>query len=454
MQTWQYESNRKVLTNGNKWISVYRMTIWRYAEKNMTKIPSRLFSRPSAVVVASTIGISLGITSTVSTVFSLFLVPISTEFGAARSSVSVVLVLIAIANALMFPIIGRLADRYSARLIIVWGLLFFVLSIGSVSKVQSLTDLYIAYSVIGITGSVLGPILFSKIIAGWFDKNRGLFLGVIGGVGNGVGSALMPIYVFILMSNVGWRGAYQGIAALIFILGVPTVIFLLRDPPKKALSSQRNQPKKLHGFTLREARATPTFWWVLVSISLYSGCLLGVFIHVIPILTDRGIALSEATTVLATFAMVTVVGQVAVGALLDRVNRPLITVPLFAVAVLGVAIFASTSNISLLIFSAVLMGSGLGAEFGLLPYCISRYFGLKDYGSISGLMYGVVAITTGFIPVLMDLIFDLSGDYDIAIIAIIVGMLSSAAMIVKLPTFDSLETTAVKPKIEGALVQE
>ena len=81
------------------------------------------------------------------------------------------------------------------------------------------------------------------------------------------------------------------------------------------------------------------------------------------------------------------------------------------------------------------MGFGLGAEFGLLPYGISRYFGLKYYGVISGVMYGVVAITNGFLPVLMDVIYDLKGNYELGLIAAAFGMLFGASLIFNLPEF-------------------
>lgn len=419
----------------------------------MAKLLSLLFSRPSGVVVASTIGVALGITSTVTAVFSLFLVPISQEFDSPRSSVSVVLIFIAIANALVYPLLGRLADRLGARKLVLIGIVLFVMSMASVSAVSGLLQFYIAYACIGITGSTLGPILFAKTIAGWFNKNRGLFLGVMGGVGNGVGSTLMPIYALLLMTHYGWRSAYQGIAILILLIGLPVLFFLLRDPEPHTVLEQHGESNAVLGFTFAEARATSVFWLVLVAISLCSGCLLGVFTHVVPMLTDRGIAIHNATAVLATFAMVTVVAQVGVGALLDKVSGPRLVAVLFVIALIGLAVFVSASSITWLVVSGALMGVGLGAEFGLLPYCISRYFGLKDYGSIVGFVYAVVALSTGFMPVLMDVVFDVSGNYDLAVAAIFVGMLAGAGIIARLPAFDLLMTSrfdAVKPNSKGA----
>ena len=81
----------------------------------------KLISRRSGVIAACTVGNAVGVTPMVYTVFSLFLIPISTEFGWPRSAVSIVLLFIAIASALSYPTIGRLIDRYGGRRIILAG---------------------------------------------------------------------------------------------------------------------------------------------------------------------------------------------------------------------------------------------------------------------------------------------------------------------------------------------
>ena len=106
-----------------------------------------------------------------------------------------------------------------------------------------------------------------------------------------------------------------------------------------------------------------------------------------------------------------------------------------------------SDSLNTLTVSAVMMGLGLGAEFGLLPYGISRYFGLKFYGIISGVMYGVVAITNGFMPVLMDVVYDLNGNYELGLIAAALGMLFGAGLILNLPEFRIIESE-IEPHID------
>jgi len=361
-------------------------------------------------------------------------VPLSEEFGVARAEVSVVLLIVALTNAIVYPLVGRLADRIGARLIIVIGICLFSVSLFLTSKIENITDLYLVYGLMGMSGSVLGPILFTKIIAGWFDAKRGFFLGFVGGVGNGVGSTLMPVYVFSLVAEGGWRYGYQGLSFLVLGLGLPVVLAFLRDPSSESLTAN-NVDQRQSGLTLVEAGKIRTFWIFVSAIALCTGCLISVFTHVVPVLTDIGIQTQDATAVLATFALVTVIAQVIVGGFLDKVGRPFAIAPLFVVAAGGILIFSTATSLPLMFLSASLMGMGLGAEFGLLPYGISRYFGLRHYGTISGVMYGIVAVTNGCMPVLMDIAYDTWGNYDVWLRVAALSMIFGALLIAGLPKF-------------------
>ena len=187
--------------------------------------------------------------------------------------------------------------------------------------------------------------------------------------------------------------------------------------------------------TLKQARRTSTFWIILAAIALGAGCMTAVFAHVVPMLLDRGVSAERATAVLVTFSMVTAGWQVGVGLLLDRVSRPWIAAPFYLAALAGLILFASTSSYPQLILAGALMGLGLGTEYGVLPYFLSRYFGVAHYGSISGAIYGVIVLIQGLTPFLMDLVFDMSGSYRAAIVAIGAALIAGAALILRLRPF-------------------
>ncbi|MGQ0383860.1 MAG: MFS transporter [Gammaproteobacteria bacterium] len=381
------------------------------------------------------------------TVFGLFLIPISTEFGWPRSAVSFALLLLAVVGAVSYPVVGRLIDRYGGRRVILAGNVAFAATVAAVSLIgASHLQFYAAYILVGAAGAIPSSVTFTKVIAGWFDRNRGFFLGVAGGVGNGVGAALSPIFVNLLLLHYGWRGGYVGAALVILLIGFPVLYLLLHDPPKSVPPAAAGDFQQGEGMTLAEALATPTFWIILAAIALGAGCMTAVFAHVVPILLDRGLDPDRATAVLATFALVTAAWQVGMGFLLDRFPRPWIAAPFYLAALAGLILFESTSSYPLLLLAAVLMGLDLGTEYGVLPYFLSRYFGVRHYGAISGVAYGAIVLTQGITPFLMDLTFDLRGSYDAAVVAICAGLVIGALLILRLRPFDVV--------VRGGLLQK
>lgn len=370
------------------------------------------------------------------TVFGLFLIPISAEFGWPRSAVSLVLLVLAIAGAISFPIVGRIIDRYGARRVILGGNLLFAMSVALVSvTTANKAHFYLTYALLGITAAIPSTVMYTKVIAAWFDRNRGFALGFAGGFGNGIGAAIAPIFVAMLLAKYGWRGAHLGIALAIVAIGFPVLFALLRDPP----SQRKAETDAVVGMTLAEARRTKPFWIILIAVALGAGCMTAVFAHVVPMLVDRNISMQRAVSVLVTFSLVTALWQVGVGYTLDRFPRPWIAAPFYVLAMIGLILLETSSSYSRLLLAGALMGLGLGTEYGVLPYFLSRYFGVRHYGAISGTIYGVIVLTQGVTPFLMDLNFDFSGNYRIAVVVICVAMLAGAFLLTRLQPFERFD---------------
>lgn len=397
------------------------------------------------IVAACTIGNFVSVTPALHAVFGLFLIPIAAEFSWPRAQVSGVLGVVAIVTAACYPLLGRLADRIGARRPILFGNLLLGLALALLTSANGgVTQYYLLFVLIGVAGAIPSSMMFTKILTGWFDASRGAMLGIAGGLGNGAGATVMPIVAGILIAHVGWRGAFLGIALLVILIGFPVMYLLLKDPPgaipqQSSAGEARAAAASANEVALGAAIRTGTFWMLLIAIALGAGCLTAVFAHVVPVLTDRGVSLSLATGVVSVFALVCAAWQIAMGWLLDRRRSPRIAAPFYVIPVAGLLLVQSADTPAALLAAGGLMGVGLGTEFGALPYFISRYFGTKAYGAISGVMYSIVMLAQGFTPFLMDRIYDMDGSYDRAIQAIIVALIAGAALITLLPAFKEVQ---------------
>jgi MFS family permease len=388
---------------------------------------------PTGVAIAATTGNMVGITASIHATIGIFLVPIATDFDWPRASVSGVLGLVALVNAALYPFVGRAMDRFGSRRILIGGNVLLAASIALLSRsTGNVTQFYLLFGLIGVAGSLAGSAMYCKVVSNWFNARRGLMLGVTAGLGNGVGATVLPIVAGLLVSAYGWRNAYLGIAAMVFLIGFPILFLFLRDAPARIEAD----PAELEGMTLREAAHTRAFWLMLVAIAAGAGGMTAVFTHVVPMLTDHGVGRGEATGVVATFALVTAAWQIVTGGLLDKLNTPRLIVPMYAVAIAGLLLLEFGSGTTAIMAAGAMLGIGMGAEYGALGYFISRYFGLKHYGAIVGALYSVVILAQGITPGLMDMSFDSTGSYATATIAIAVALGFGTILLALLPPLE------------------
>jgi MFS family permease len=125
------------------------------------------------------------------------------------------------------------------------------------------------------------------------------------------------------------------------------------------------------------------------------------------------------------------------GALIDRFSRPLIMVPFYLIGTLGIFLLHSASGMPMLLMAAALMGVSIGAEYCALPLLLSRYFGIAHFGKIACLVYGIVAMITGVIPMGLNRMFDATGSYVPALKIMEIGLLAATALILLLPSYRS-----------------
>jgi cyanate permease len=142
----------------------------------------------------------------------------------------------------------------------------------------------------------------------------------------------------------------------------------------------------------------------------------GTIAHVVPLLTDRGIPPAEALTTLALVGVSSMAGRLVGGVLLDRFWAPLVALLFFAGMVAGITLLAVGPTLVLSKVAVVLLGLGLGVEADLAGFLISRYLGLKAFGALFGIIFGAFLIASSLAPVLMGVLFDLTGAYTICLV--------------------------------------
>ncbi len=387
------------------------------------------------LIIGATLGNLFCVTPTVTAVFGLFLVPISEEFGWSRVQVAGAFTALSLANAVMFPIAGRLADRFGPRPLMVTGYFLLGLSILGLARLPPNPWLFYGlFALTGMIGAFPSNMLICKLLSEWFDTGRGFWMGLTGGVGNGVGATVMPMLAVSLMAAHGWRGAFTGIGLMVLLLGLPLAWLTLRPPPTRQAGPIIDE-KALSGVSLGQALRSPRFWVIFSAVPVGGGCLTAVFANVAPILTDHKLSGGSVTLVIAAFALTCTLWEPLVGFLLDRSIRPRVVAPFYLCAAFGLVILVNARSLPALIAGGIMTGIGLGSEFSVLPYVLSRYFGLRSMGAITGIAFAGVLTSTALAPIALNLAFDRLGSYALAVYAVSALLVYAAVVFVLLKPY-------------------
>src|SRR5947209_16507902 len=173
-----------------------------------------IFANRWSIVFATVCGLIVGGGAINVFAFGVFLKPITTELGVGRAMFSSALTVHAALAALSCPAIGWLVDRWGARRVMIPGILIYALATASYALIQAspFAITFLIFALTGIVGGVGTPIPYATVITQWFDRQRGLALG-IGIAGVGLGVALVPQLAAALIAAFGWRTAYLGLGA-------------------------------------------------------------------------------------------------------------------------------------------------------------------------------------------------------------------------------------------------
>ncbi|HUE81556.1 MAG TPA: MFS transporter [Pyrinomonadaceae bacterium] len=404
------------------------------------------------IVPVAAIGLFMGYVPIIGFSFSVFFRPISEEFSWSRGQVALGFSLSLLVLSAALPVVGRLVDRYGARTIILPAALLFGLGLTSFYFLSnSIWHFYGIYIFLGIVGSGTAAVPYYKVISQWFDRRRGLALGLTMG-GAGVGFFVMPTLSFALISTFGWRLAYVLIGVTVIVVTIPVVgLFLKERPQLMGLLPDGDQaPSKesgavaraAPGLTAREAWRSPTFWVLCTALFIVSLSLNGCLIHIVPLLMDRGISAQSAALAASVLGGATLAGRIATGYLLDRFFATYVAVCFFSLAAVGVLMLWAGAANPFAFIAALLIGVGIGAEGDIMAYLVGRYFGLIAFGEIYAYVLAIYTLGAVVGPLLMGVGFDSTGSYDVVLGPFLVVTLVGAFLMTRLGPYRTWQPVA------------
>lgn len=411
-----------------------------------------LFRNRWCIVGASLLGLmcSGGVINIFS--FGVFLRPVTQDLHIGRATLASAMLVTNWITAASGPFLGMAIDRFGARRVFLVGIPFFALTTAAQSLMTaSLLVIYLLFVLRGLGGIGQSPISYAYVVAKWFDRRRGLALGIaLAGVG--LGTSVVPPIVAYLIGAYGWRAAYVGLAGVILVVAGVPVALAIRDPaPDEHVRVPDLLPGPLLGLTMREALAGWRFWALTVAFLLGVVALNGTLTQIVAMLQDRGVPLQAATLVLAVSGLAAMAGRLLSGWCVDRFHAPYVGICFFILPMIGTGLFGSGAGGWVPYAGSILCGTALGAEIDLMGFMVSRYFGLKSYGKIFGTVFGIFGGATGVGPYLSGLSFDLYHTYRPAFVFYEFALVAICLLFVPLGAyrFPARHRVAVRPAAEA-----
>ena len=245
---------------------------------------------------------------------SVFLKPVSLEFGWSRGQTSFAYTVASFASAAFGVIWGQVADKYGTKWFGYIGAICMSLVLLALSGLDSIIQFYLLYFLFGAMGSAL---LFSPLYANvgfWFRENPGLALGLAAS-GGAIGQAFIPHLSGILIENSGWKSAYIDLAIIYILIALP-ISFLIQESPWR-ISARTDTIQEDTDFPLSEKEVVA---WISFAVIFCCVCMSIPIMHLVPLLTDKGFSLEFATSVLMLLMFCGAFGRIFGGMLGDYIG--------------------------------------------------------------------------------------------------------------------------------------
>ncbi len=389
------------------------------------------------VVLAAYCGAMVSFGSLLVFTFSIFLKPLSGAFGWSRESISAAFGFAALTVAVCSPPLGHLLDRFGPRRVILPCMAVFGAAFASLGFLTPrLVHLYAIFVLMGIVGNGTTQMGYSRAVATWFDRRRGLALALVM-AGVGTGAMVFPPLAQALIAAYGWRAAYIVLGSLVLLLGLPLTAIFVRERPHDTAGSSARSNTHLSGATVSEGLRSPAFWILIATLFLSSVSMNGAITHLSPLLTDRGVPAANAALAASMLGLASFFGRLVTGFLLDHFFGPRVGFCVCALSAGGILLLARAGSSVTGVAAALLIGLGVGAEADLTPYLLTRYFGLRAFSTLYGFTWTAYAIAGAIGPVWMGKAFDATGSYSSLLTFLSIATFGAAGLLLLLPRYPS-----------------
>jgi len=369
-----------------------------------------------SAALASCIGMGTGVGLFVASI-TFFIKPLYAEFGWTRSAIAAASA-VGFTSALTAPLMGMLVDRYGARRVAMAGVSVMLLGYLALASMTGwIWNYYLITLFLSVAGPAVGAMTFTKVVVGWFERNRGLMIGITMS-----GVSLVTIFTAPALQYViahwGWRAGYGFLAAVTCGIGFPILVAFLFEKNSAIEVKLARTSSPDTALSMRPVFRDLRFWLLILSAFAANIPIGGMALQLQPLLTDKAIDGQSAALMASVFGVSVVASRLGAGVLLDRFWTPGVAFATLVLPAIGILLLAGQQhNLAITALGVILLGVAQGAEGDQVAFFVARFFPLGLYSRIFSVLMVCISASLGVGGILYGYTFDKTGNYDLVLYA-------------------------------------
>jgi len=378
---------------------------------------------------------------------SMFVEPMTREFGWSRSELSGAVSLGGILAAAIAPLLGTVLDRQGPRIILCAAVLVTGLALAALSLISSLFAFYALFCIARMNFAGPFDLGIYGAVSNWFVRRRALAASMAN-LAEKAGLVALPLLAYFVTDHHGWRAAWLAIGAAVLSIGVlPGWFLIVRRPEDVGIrvdAPSGATPTTPAGataasveplFTRSEALKTRAFWMLSIFTLMVYPVQAGMSLHLAAHLIERGLAAGAAAASVSTFSGSSIVATLAFGILFVPIGVRFALASAACSLIAAALMMEAVQSTATALTAAALFGVGVGGLQVVLPIAWANYFGRRNFGAIRGIALTIQITAQALGPLLSGLLRDWTGQYRASLIcfAALSAIAALSAVLIKAP---------------------
>ena len=348
---------------------------------------------------------------------------------------------------------GRLTDSKGPRFVVALGGVFLGCGIIATSQVSAKWQMYLFYGFIAAIGMSSAFIPCNATVVKWFQRKRGLALGVASS-GSSCGILLCPPLAAMFIPHYGWRPVYLMCGVILFVSLIIVARFMVRSPELLGLApdgdplpvassnlvyagtpiAHSSIPTSLvTGWSLQEAWGFSAFWFLGLVFVIMLLTVSAPFVHIVAFARDLGFSSAQGALAVSVMGLFSLIGSLWLGPLSDRIGRKQGLLMSLMLHVVAFVLFTLAKSLVVLYAGAAAFGFFYGSMATLFSALVGDYFGRRHAGAITGFYFAVSGMLGAWGAMIFGYLRDVTGSYHLACSGAIVTSLLALVLFLVTP---------------------